>query len=178
MHHRDILHFFGFFRSSIHWIILLRHPIDIIVKYATWSREQFGYPTTPASRTRYKTVTHHTKFTSKFTAPHGRLTTSGCIYTTCVWQKKQTGNSMDKNHIIYIPCIRSLNLLFYYLANKRRLHIRSQSLKIATLIWKKEKLKLPTTVITKKLYKIPKYIFINYPTVPLKYISIYNYNNP
>jgi len=39
------------------------------------------------------------------------------------------------------------NLLSYYLANKRSLHVRSQSLKILTLIGEK---KLPTTAITIK----------------------------
>ena len=42
------------------------------------------------------------------------------------------------------------HLLSYYLANKRTLHVRSQGLEIPTLIGeKKEKLKLPTTTITK-----------------------------
>ena len=42
--------------------------------------------------------------------------------------------------------------LSYYLANKRSLHVHSQDLEIPTLIGeKKEKLKLPTTTITKKI---------------------------
>ena len=45
-----------------------------------------------------------------------------------------------------------MNLLSYYLANKRSLHVRSQGLEIPTLIEeKKGKLKLPTTAITKNL---------------------------
>ena len=41
-------------------------------------------------------------------------------------------------------------LLSYYLANKWNLHVRSQGLEIPILIEeKKEKLKLPTTAITK-----------------------------
>ena len=38
----------------------------------------------------------------------------------------------------------------YYLANKRSLHVRSQDLKIPTLIEKRKKEKLPTTAITIK----------------------------
>ena len=42
-------------------------------------------------------------------------------------------------------------ILSYYLANKRSLHVRSQGLKILTLIGeKRKKIKLPTTVITIK----------------------------
>ena len=36
------------------------------------------------------------------------------------------------------------NLLFYYLANKRSLHICSQGLEIPTLIGENKKIKLPT----------------------------------
>ena len=44
------------------------------------------------------------------------------------------------------------HLLSYYLTNKRSLHVRSQGLEIPTLIEeKKEKLKLLTNAITKKL---------------------------
>ena len=52
------------------------------------------------------------------------------------------GNDFSRGRLIY--------LLSYYLANKRNLHVRSQSLEISTLI-KKEKLKLTTTAIMKKL---------------------------
>ena len=53
---------------------------------------------------------------------------------------------------LYLPKPNIYYLLSYYLANKRSLRVHSQGLEIPTLIGeKKEKLKLPTTVITKKL---------------------------
>jgi hypothetical protein len=64
---------------------------------------------------------------------------------------------------IQIDMVR--NLLFYYLTNKRSLHVRSQGLEIPTLIEKNltlikkiEKEKLPTTAIIIKIslkYHVP-----------------------
>ena len=68
--------------------------------------------------------------------------------------------------------------LSYYLANKRNLHIHSQGLEIPTLIREKQKIKISHHYHYKKNQpKIPIYMFINYPLVPLKYISIYKYKS-
>ena len=68
--------------------------------------------------------------------------------------------------------------LSYYLANKRSLHVRSQGLEIPTLIGEKRKIKITHHChYEKNQPKIPIYMFIICPPVPLKYISIYKYKS-
>ena len=60
------------------------------------------------------------------------------------------------------------NLLSYYLANKRSLHIRSQGLEIPTLIEQKEKIKITHHChYDKNWSKIPLCLIKKYPPLPL-----------
>ena len=80
--------------------------------------------------------------------------------------------------IIFFPIDYLIHLLSYDLANKRSLHVRSQGLEIPTLIGENKKIKITHHCHNEKNQpKIPIYIFINYPPMPLKYISIYKYKS-
>ena len=58
------------------------------------------------------------------------------IHYVCV--TKETNRQLYGQESYHIYSLhRSLNLLFYYLANKRSLHVRSQNLEISTLIEEK-----------------------------------------